>query len=73
MKVIQNPDRAVVDAVNAALSKNKEEYGNAYCPCVLPAAYSDETVCMCKEFREKMARGEPGECHCGKYVIVCDE
>lgn len=73
MKVIQNPDKSIVDTINAALSENKAKYGKLYCPCVLPSAHNDDTVCMCKEFREKMVRGEPGECHCGKYVVVADE
>lgn len=30
---------------------NKEKYGKKYCPCSL--VREDDTVCMCKEFRER--------------------
>jgi len=34
---------------------------NGYCPC---KPVSDDTKCMCKEFREQ----DVGPCYCGLYV-----
>lgn len=44
------------------LKRNKEKY----CPCSL--VREDDTVCMCKEFREM----EEGTCHCQLYVKTKD-
>ena len=41
---------------------NKDKYGKRYCPCSL--IRDEDTVCMCKEFREM----EEGTCHCQLYV-----
>ena len=35
-----------------------------YCPC--RREMTEDTKCMCKEFREM----KQGECHCGLYVKV---
>lgn len=72
MKVTTNSDVEVVKEIRAKLRENKERYGEPYCPCVLPNNHNEDTVCMCKEFRDQMAREEPGECHCGLYVIIDD-
>lgn len=72
MKIITNPDKNIVAEIRSSLSENKKVYGKQYCPCVLPSNHNDDTVCMCKEFRDQMDRGELGECHCGLYVIVND-
>ena len=39
-----------------------EKYGKRYCPCSLER--TDDTVCMCKEFREM----DKGICHCQLYI-----
>lgn len=70
MRVITNPDKETVEMIRNNLKNNKEKYGKQYCPCVLPNNHNDDTVCMCKEFRDQIDRGEPGECHCGLYKIV---
>lgn len=72
MKVMTNSDKELVAEIRAKLKSNKEKYGKQHCPCVLPNKYNDDTVCMCKEFREQMERGEEGECHCGLYVLIND-
>lgn len=41
---------------------NKDKYGKRYCPCSL--IRDEDTVCMCKEFREM----EEGTYHCQLYV-----
>ena len=62
LKIKTNPDEEIVSEIRAKL---KETNGN--CPCVLPSAWSAETKCPCKDFREQATEGE---CHCGLYVKV---
>ena len=56
MKVKVNDNKELVDEIRAKLKEN-----NGYCPCSL--IKSEDTKCMCKEFREQ----DVGECHCGLY------
>lgn len=72
MRVTMNTNKELVAEIRAKLKNNKEKHGKQYCPCVLPNNYNDDTVCMCKEFRNQMECGEPGECYCGLYVITND-
>lgn len=60
IKVTDNKE--VKETVLAGLKRNKEKYGKKYCPCSL--VRDEDTVCMCKEFREM----EEGTCHCQLYV-----
>ena len=55
IKVTDNKE--VKETVLAGLKRNKEKYGKKYCPCSL--VRDEDTVCMCKEFREM----EEGTCH----------
>ena len=61
MKVKTNPDKEFVKEIK---SKRKENGG--YCPCRLTK--NKDTKCMCKEFRDMIANGETGMCHCGLYI-----
>ena len=70
MKVITNPDKNLVTEIRSKLDENLKKYGNKFCPCVIPTHYNEDTICMCKEFRDQMERAELGECHCGLYIIV---
>ena len=72
MRVTINQDNNIVENIRSALAENKKQYGKQYCPCVLPTNHNENTVCMCKEFRDQIDRGELGECHCGLYVITND-
>lgn len=72
MRVTMNSNKELVAEIRAKLRENKETYGKQYCPCVLPNNHNDDTVCMCKEFREQMERGEEGYCHCQLYYITND-
>ena len=72
MRVITNPDKETVAIIRSNLKNKKEKYGKQYCPCVLPNNHNENTICMCKEFRDQIERGELGECHCGLYQIVED-
>lgn len=43
-------------------------FNDGYCPCKL---YKNaDTKCMCLQFREQIARQEPGECECGLYELI---
>ena len=57
MKIRQNPDKEFVAEIKQRLKEN-----NGYCPCSL--IKSEDTKCMCKEFRE----ADEGMCHCGLYI-----
>lgn len=57
-------DNEIKETVLAGLKHNKDKYGKRYCPCSL--VRNDDTVCMCKEFREM----EEGTCHCQLYVKI---
>lgn len=63
LRVIQNPDADYAKDVRKKLKQN-----NGYCPCRLEK--TDETKCMCKEFRDMLDKGETGMCHCGLYIIT---
>lgn len=54
IKVTQ--DKELEDTIRKALKDN-----NGYCPCRVQK--TEDTKCMCKEFREQTS----GECHCGLY------
>ncbi len=61
MKVIFNPDTEVVKAVQEGLKRS-----GGYCPCKRPK--SEDTKCMCKEFREQIKDLTfEGFCHCMLY------
>lgn len=63
IKVITNPDKDFVKEFREKLKEN-----NGYCPCSL--IRSVDTKCRCKEFREQIAEGRLGECHCGLFIVV---
>ncbi|MBQ2642766.1 MAG: ferredoxin thioredoxin reductase catalytic beta chain [Eubacterium sp.] len=61
MKITFNEDRKVVDAIREGLKKK-----NGHCPCRLEE--TEDTMCMCKEFRDQVANPEfEGFCHCRLY------
>lgn len=58
MKVRLNDDKEIVKTVKEGLAKK-----GGHCPCVLEV--SDDTKCMCKQFREQIADSDfEGYCHC---------
>ena len=65
MKVVTNSNEELVAEIRAKIKEN-----NGHCACVV--SFNDDNKCICKEFREQIKRGEPGECHCGLYEIVED-
>lgn len=65
MKVSINSDKEVVAEIRAAIKACE-----GHCPCAIE--WTDDTKCMCKNFRDQMERGEEGECHCGLYILTND-
>ena len=61
MKITFNPDKEVVKTVQDGLKRT-----GGYCPCRLQR--TEETKCMCKEFRDQIKDPEfEGFCHCLLY------
>ena len=61
MKISYNPDEEIVATVKAGLERT-----GGYCPCRLQQ--TEDTKCMCKEFREQIKDPEfEGFCHCMLY------
>ena len=57
MKVKVSDNKELVNEIRTKLKEN-----GGYCPCSL--IKSEDTKCMCKEFREQNV----GECHCGLFI-----
>lgn len=62
LKIRQSSDKDLIKTIDEALNKNKELYGERYCPCAIK--HNEDTICPCKKFRDQT---EPGPCHCGKF------
>ena len=61
MAVHLNPDKEVVATVKEGLKRT-----GGYCPCRLER--TEDTKCMCKEFRDQIADPNfKGFCHCYLY------
>ena len=61
MKIITNPDKEYAKEIRERIKDN-----NGFCPCRINK--TEDTKCMCKEFRDMVANGITGECHCGLYI-----
>lgn len=61
MKITLNPDPEIVRTVKEGLQAK-----GGYCPCRLQK--TEDTKCMCREFREQIADlAFEGYCHCMLY------
>lgn len=61
MEIRFNDNEKVVSAIREGLKKK-----DGHCPCRLEM--TEDTMCMCKEFREQIADPEfEGYCHCMLY------
>ena len=61
MKIRLNEDEQIVKLIKQGLSER-----NGHSPCV--REISDDTKCMCKQFREQIADPDfEGYCHCMLY------
>ena len=59
MEIRFNDNEKVVNAIREGLKKK-----DGHCPCRL----TEDTMCMCKEFRDQIADPEfEGFCHCMLY------
>lgn len=56
-KIDTNPDKELAESIRERVRAN-----GGYCPCSLEK--SEDTRCMCKEFRQRDAEGY---CHCMLY------
>lgn len=61
MKIELNEDKELVATIRAALKEK-----NGYCPCVVGC--SEETKCICHDFKHNVAVGD--YCHCGLYKKI---
>lgn len=62
MRIETNPDKQFAKELRKALKNN-----NGY--CVTAMYKSEETKCICKQFREQ----EEGMCPCGLYIKYKEE
>ena len=61
MEIRFNENDKIVKAIREGLKKK-----DGHCPCKIEM--SEDTMCMCKEFREQIADTEfEGYCHCMLY------
>jgi len=63
--ILKTENKELWETVQKGLQSNKEKYGKRYCPCSI--IRNNNTVCMCKEFRESPSGTT---CHCGIYTKV---
>lgn len=67
MAVTLNPDAEMVRTIREGLKRT-----GGYCPCRIQ--HTEETRCICQEFRRQMADPEfEGYCHCMLYYKSKDE
>ena len=65
MIIYRNPDEEYAAEVKHMIKDN-----NGYCPCKLEK--NSDTKCRCKDFRDQVANGVEGSCHCGLWIAVKD-
>ncbi len=63
ISVTLSEDKELVEEI-----KKKRKENGGYCPC--RTIKTEDTKCMCKEFRDQIEAGIPGQCHCGLYNIT---
>lgn len=62
MKIVVSSDKELVKEVREGLKRT-----GGFCPCRV--AQTEDTRCMCKDFREQQTEGE---CYCGLFIKVKD-
>ena len=61
MSIRLNEDRELVELIREGLRQK-----GGYCPCRFER--TEDTICICREFREQMADPDfEGYCHCRLY------
>lgn len=58
--VKKNPDNKKYKEVTIKVIQN-----DGFCPCLVQK--TEETKCMCKEFRDQIDNGISGFCRCGRF------
>lgn len=69
MENVNNPHIVRLDTLHAKEVAQRIYENNGYCCCAI--VKDDDTICMCKDFRDKVKEPEfYGECHCGLFAKV---
>ena len=63
MRIEINSDKDLVEEI-----RNKIKENDGHCACAI--IFDEDNKCMCKDFREQIANGISGECHCGLYIAA---
>lgn len=63
IRITTNSNKELVEEVREKIKKN-----DGHCACAV--TFDESNICMCKEFRDQIERGESGECHCGLYSVT---
>jgi ferredoxin-thioredoxin reductase catalytic subunit len=64
-----NPDEKVVERIIGGLLRNKEQYGEMYCPCrrvTGDKAEDSKKICACFWHKDEVEKD--GHCFCNLYV-----
>ena len=64
-----NPDTKTVERIVTGLLKNKEKFGEIYCPCRRVSGNKEEDaqkICACIWHKDEIAKD--GHCFCNLYV-----
>lgn len=64
-----NHDKTIVNRIISGLLKNKEKYGETYCPCRIVSGNKEkdkEIICPCIFHLEEIKK--QGYCHCNLFV-----
>lgn len=63
IQITTNPNIELVAEIRAKIRENQ-----GHCACAI--TFDDSNMCICKDFRDQIAREESGECHCGLYKLT---
>lgn len=66
MRIRVSDNKELVEEIRKKIKEN-----GGYCPCRLEQ--TEDTRCICKEFRDQIERRENGECHCGLYYATFED
>lgn len=66
IRIQPNSDKDLVNDIRERIKEN-----NGHCCCAI--TFNDDNKCMCKEFRDRIERKEPGFCDCGLYELIITE
>lgn len=66
MRIRVSDNKELVEEIRKKIKEN-----GGYCPCRLEQ--TEDTRCICKEFRDQIERRENGECHCGLYRVTFED